>query len=73
MSSFKNIDMSRDFAAGVYLSQAQNPIPPLTHYIRVYSILIQTGKGGRGGGEVGEERRLEGQQFTKLGRKYQHY
>jgi hypothetical protein len=28
------------------------------------------GKGGRGG-EI-KERRLEGQQFTKLGRKYQH-
>jgi hypothetical protein len=37
-------------AAGVYLSEAQNPIPPpLTHCIRVYSILIHTGKGGEGG------------------------
>ncbi len=27
---------------------------------------------GRGGGRVEPERRLEGQQFTKLGRKYQH-
>ncbi len=44
--------------------------PPLTHCIRVYSILIHTGKGGRG--ESQPERRLEGQQFTKLGRKYQH-
>ncbi len=38
-------------AAGVYLSEAQNPIPSpppytLTHYIRVDSILIHTGKGG---------------------------
>ena len=31
-------------------------------------IIIHTGKGGR----VEPERRLEGQQFTKLGRKYQH-
>jgi hypothetical protein len=38
--------------------------PPLTHCIRVYSILIHTGKGGI----VEPERRLEGQQFTKLGR-----
>ncbi len=40
---------------------------PLTHSIRVYSILIYTGKGG---GRNHAER-LEGQQFTKLGRKYQ--
>jgi hypothetical protein len=34
-------------------------------------ILIHTGKGG-GGGRVEPERRFEGQEFTKLGRKYQH-
>jgi hypothetical protein len=28
--------------------------------------------GGLGGGRVEPERRLAGQQFTKLGRKYQH-
>jgi hypothetical protein len=28
MSSSKKIDLYRDFAAGVYLSEAQNPIPP---------------------------------------------
>ncbi len=44
--------------------------PPLTYCIRVYSILFHTGKGG--GGRVQPERRLEGQQFTKLSRKYQH-
>jgi hypothetical protein len=52
-----------DFAAGVYLSEARNPIHPLTHCIRVYSIFIHTGKGGR----VEPERTLEGQQFTWLG------
>ncbi len=37
-----------DLAAGVYLSEAQNSIPPpFTNCIRVYSILIPTGKGGR--------------------------
>jgi hypothetical protein len=41
--------------------------PAVTHCVRVYSILIHTGKGG-----VEPEGRLEGQQFTKLGRKYQH-
>jgi hypothetical protein len=34
----------------------------------VYTLHIHTGMGG--GGEP--ERKLEGQQFTKLGRKYQH-
>ncbi len=48
------------------------PPPSHTVYcIRIYSILIHTGKGGRGGRDE-PERRLEGQQFTKLGRKYQH-
>jgi hypothetical protein len=71
MSSSKKIDLKRDFAAGVYLSEAQNPIPPPhTHCVRVYSILIHTGKGR--GGRVELERRGERQQFTKLGRKYHH-
>jgi hypothetical protein len=44
------------------LSEAQNPISTLTHCtLRVESILIHTGKGGR----VEQERRGEGQQFTK--------
>jgi hypothetical protein len=42
---------------------------PLTHFILVYSILIHIGKGG---GRIQPERRLEVQQITKLGRKYQH-
>ena len=54
------------FAAGVYLSDAQNPTPPpLTHYINAYKILIHTGKGRRA--RVEPERRGEEQQFTKLG------
>jgi hypothetical protein len=43
-------------------------------FLNVYKfglcILIHTGKGGEG--DIEPERRLEGQQFTKLGRKYQH-
>ncbi len=33
MSSSKKIDLERDFAAGVYLPEAQNPVTPspLTH------------------------------------------
>ncbi len=40
--------------------------------IRVNSTVytFYTGKGGEG--EIGPERRLEGQQFTKLGPKYRH-
>jgi hypothetical protein len=55
MSSSKK----RDFAAGVYLSEAQNPIlpPPFTHCIRV---LIYSHK-VRGRGRIEPERRLEGQ------------
>jgi hypothetical protein len=44
--------------------------PPLTHCIRVHSIHIHTGRGE--GGRVEPVRRLQGQQFTKLGWKYQH-
>jgi hypothetical protein len=40
------------------------PYPPLTHCVRVYSILIYTGKGGERGESLPESR-LEGQQFTK--------
>ncbi len=54
MSSSKKIYMWRDFAAGVYLSEATSR---------------------KGGGEEGRdepEKRLERQQFTKWGRKFQH-
>jgi hypothetical protein len=66
MSLSKTNDLYRDFAAGIYLSETQNPIlPPPTHCIRAFRILIHTGKGGG----VEPERRLDGQNFTKLGRK----
>jgi hypothetical protein len=45
---------------------------PFTHRLRVYSILIHTGKGGGGGVSMEPERWLEGQYFTKMGRKYQY-
>jgi hypothetical protein len=52
MSSSKKIALYRDFAAGVYLSENQNPRThtPLTYFIRVQSILIHTAKGGSGKG-----------------------
>jgi hypothetical protein len=40
--------------------------------VYMYVLYFDTGKGDGGGGRVEPERRLEGQQFTKLGRKYQH-
>ncbi len=42
--------------------------PPYT----LYTCIQYTYHTGKGGGRVEPERRLEGQQFTKLGRKYQH-
>jgi hypothetical protein len=54
MSSSKKVTLKRGFAAGVYLSEAQNPIltPPYilyTVYVYVctlYSILMHSGGGG---------------------------
>ncbi len=51
-------------------NRTQHP-HPLPDTLSVYILYFDTGK-GRGGGRVEPERRLEGQQFTKLGRKYQH-
>jgi hypothetical protein len=50
MSSSKIIYLLRDFAAGVYLSETHNHIPPplLTHCIRVYIYLFTQGRGGGG-------------------------
>ncbi len=42
MSSSKKIDLHMDFAAGVYLSEAQNPIPPPPTLYTVHKAL----KGG---------------------------
>ena len=59
----KRLFKERDFAADVYLSEAQNPIPPPPYTLYVYTILTH------GGGGVEPER---GQQVTKLGWKHQH-
>jgi hypothetical protein len=48
--------------------EAQNPIPPPFHSIQY----TYSHRGGGGGWRIEPERRLLGQQLTKLGRKYQH-
>jgi hypothetical protein len=52
-------------AAGVYLSEAHNPIPLPPPYTCIqYTYSHRKGEEGR----IEPERRVEGQQFTKLGR-----
>jgi hypothetical protein len=45
MSSSKKIDLTKDFAAGVFLSEAQNPISP---YVYVYTYTYSQREGGWG-------------------------
>jgi hypothetical protein len=65
----------KGFAAGVYLSEALNPIPPPQH-TAVYAVYLFTQAEGREGGRVGPERRGKGQrrrvQIAQMGWKYQH-
>jgi hypothetical protein len=58
----------------VWISEPHINLPLYTQFcILVYSILIHTGKGGRGGGGVEPQKRGEGHhQLTKRGRQYQH-
>jgi hypothetical protein len=73
MSSSEEIDLYRDFTAGVYLPEVQNPIPAPPPPYALYTCIQYTYSHREGGrGTVEPERRGEGQQFTKLGRKYQH-
>jgi hypothetical protein len=54
------------------MSEAQNPIPPYILYKCIpYTYLHREGGREWRGWRVEPERRLEGQQFKKLGRKYQ--
>jgi hypothetical protein len=63
MSSSKKNYLYRGFGAGVYLSEAQNPIPARpTHCIRVqYTEYLFTQGRGEGGGEL---KQREGQRGT---------
>ncbi len=58
MSSYKKIDSLRDFASGVCLSEAQNPIPPPPPHTVYCTCTVYGGEGG----EIEPGRRLEGHQ-----------
>jgi hypothetical protein len=49
-SSKKYVHICRDFAAGVYLFEAQNPVhPPPFHTVDVYTVYLFNREGGKGG------------------------
>jgi hypothetical protein len=70
--SSKKIDLYRDFAAGFYLSECQNPIPPPlilhTEHVNVDTVYLFT-KRRRKGGDQRWERGSSSQSRVK---KYQH-
>ncbi len=59
MSSSTKFTYKRDFAAGVYLSEAQNPIYVPWHTVYVFT--VQYTHTWKGGGEIEAKRRLEEQ------------
>jgi len=62
MPSSKQIDLQRNFAAGVHLSEVQNPPPPPpTHWIRVYTIHYTVYLFTQGRGIGGELNQREGE------------
>ncbi len=59
MQSSKKIDLYVDFAAGVYLYEAQNPMPPSLTHCKSVQYAYSHREAGEGG-KVKPERRLEG-------------
>ncbi len=75
MSSSTILTCKGTFATGVYLAEDQNPNPPPPPPYTLNTCIQYTysqKKGVGGGGRVESERMFEGQQFTKLSRKYQY-
>jgi hypothetical protein len=62
MSSYKKIDLEREFAAGGYLSEAQNPIPNTLYTLNACTVYRYSFTQGRG--EGGELNQREGESFT---------
>ncbi len=50
MSLTKKVYLKRDFAAGVYLSEAHDPIPSANTLHMCKQYIYSIGKGGTGGG-----------------------
>jgi hypothetical protein len=73
MSSSYKILPARHFAAGVYLSEAQNPISPPLPYT-LYTCKLYTYSYVEGGGELNqrEGERGNGGEYLLLGWKYHH-
>jgi hypothetical protein len=59
MQSSKKIDLLRDFAAGVYRSEAQNPIPPINTVQYMGTQYTHSHREGGRGERVEQERRLD--------------
>ncbi len=63
----QKIDLYRDFAAGVYLSEAQNSYSPL-HTVNMYTVFLFT-QGGGEGGESWTREKVSGETVKKSGSK----
>jgi hypothetical protein len=71
MSSSKTLSCKGTLRQVFIFLRPRTTYPHYKLYTCIQYIIIHTGK-GVGGGRVEPQRRLEGQQFTKLGRKYKH-
>jgi hypothetical protein len=65
MSSSKKLTCRGTFRQVFICLRPRTPYPPPVHTVYLFAQ-------ERGGGGTEPERRREGQQFTKLGKKYQH-
>jgi hypothetical protein len=73
MTSSEKFDMERDFAEGVYLSEARTPIPHFTHCLYVYTVYLFTQRRGSGRVELDGRRATEESTDYKAGLKIPKY